>query len=119
MKAKNFILYRVGRLRLCKFVIMEIKILKEKVANAEQFIRRCGYGKIFDRQTGQTSFVRRLHGDFYPRFHVYVNDGGQDWIFNLHLDQKRPSYEGSHAHSGEYDGALVAKEAERIRKLEA
>lgn len=96
---------------------MEIKISKEKVTDPEKFIQRCGYGRIFDRRSGETSYARRLRGDFYPRFHVYINDGGSSWIFNLHLDQKRPSYEGSHAHSGEYDGSTVEKEAERIESL--
>lgn len=93
---------------------MEIKITKEKATDPEKFIQRCGYGRIFDRRSGENSYARRLRGDFYPRFHVYIKDGGSSWIFNLHLDQKRPSYEGSHAHSGEYDGSVVEKEVQRI-----
>ena len=38
-------------------------------------------------------------------------------IFNLHLDQKKPTYEWHIAHSGEYDGELVEKEIERIKKI--
>ena len=38
-------------------------------------------------------------------------------MFNLHLDQKKPTYEGHVAHSGEYDGELVEEEAERIRRI--
>lgn len=36
-------------------------------------------------------------------------------MVNLHLDMKKPSYAGTSAHAGEYDGALVEQEAERIR----
>ncbi|MEK7167794.1 MAG: hypothetical protein AAB791_02210 [Patescibacteria group bacterium] len=78
--------------------------------NPTDVLRRSGYGLITGRQ-GQ-SFVRRLGSNFYPRFHAYV-EGSQ---INLHLDQKQPSYEGSHAHSGEYDGELVESEAERIKQ---
>lgn len=53
--------------------------------------------------------------DMFPRFHVYIEDQGESVIFDLHLDQKRPSYEGSSMHSGEYDGTAVEREAARIR----
>lgn len=36
---------------------------------------------------------------------------------NLHLDQKQPSYQGSHAHSGEYKGALIEVEVARIKNI--
>jgi len=97
---------------------MEIKISKEKIEDPEKFIRRCGYGKIIDRRMGQASFIRRLRGDFYPRFHVYINDGGNAWIFNLHLDQKKPSYAGVAAHAGEYEGKVVEEEAKRISNFQ-
>ncbi|MDP3244549.1 MAG: hypothetical protein Q8M83_02720 [bacterium] len=97
---------------------MDIKISKEKIGDPEKFIRRCGYGKIFDRHSGHTSYVRRASGDFYPRFHVYINDGGENWIFSLHLDQKKAIYEGVSAHSGEYDGKLVEQEGKRIESFE-
>ena len=83
----------------------------------EQFLRRAGYGYIQDRRTGQDSFVRRLGGNFYPRFHVYPSHMGENVVFNLHLDQKRPSYAGAHAHNGEYEGELVQKEMERLKEL--
>lgn len=53
----------------------------------------------------------------FPRYHVYVIEQGDEVIFDLHLDQKRPSYEGSSMHAGEYDGTAVEREAERIRKF--
>ncbi len=36
---------------------------------------------------------------------------------SLHLDAKKPSYEGTAAHGGEYQGELVEKEMERIMKI--
>ena len=52
---------------------------------------------------------------------------GKNYSFNLHLDQKKPSYFGhrslgegrlkGHAHSGDYDGPVVEGEAERIKDL--
>jgi len=87
------------------------------VSNPEKAILRCGYGKIVDRRMGKTSFAKRIHRDFYPRFHVYIKEDGDSVIFDLHLDQKRPIYEGVTAHSGEYDGEVVEREAERIRGL--
>ena len=64
---------------------------------------------------GETSYVRRLSRiQHYPRFHLYLNETPEQLTFNLHLDQKHASYEGSSAHSGEYDGETVKEEADRI-----
>ena len=94
---------------------MKILISKQQAPDAVRFIRRCGYGQIFDRRSGETSYARRLHGDLYPRFHVYIEDAGDSWSVNLHLDQRAPVYKGVTAHAGEYDGELVESEAERIQ----
>lgn len=64
---------------------------------------------------GKISFAKRIHRDFYPRFHVYIKEDRETVIFDLHLDQKRPIYEGVTAHSGEYDGEVVEREAARIK----
>ncbi len=50
----------------------------------------------------------------YPRFHLFIKQEDNNLLFNLHLDQKKPSYKGSSAHSGEYEGELIEKEKERI-----
>lgn len=73
-------------------------------------MRNIGYAPFRD------SYVRRIGRGAYPRFHIYVKEGENNIIINLHLDHKRPSYEGSIAHSGEYEGAIVEGEAERIKK---
>lgn len=78
------------------------------------FMRSCGYA--FDRETGaEASCMRRISGHDYPRYHAYVKKEGGALVINLHIDQKKPSYEGSRAHSGEYDGELVEREMERIQ----
>ena len=81
------------------------------------FFRSCGYApEGQDPKTGEFRFARPLRGARYPRFHLYVNApvGNQTITLSLHLDQKQPSYEGSSAHSGEYEGTLVETEAKRI-----
>ena len=78
--------------------------------NPVDVIKRAGYGLVNDRNAREVSYARRLGSGFYPRFHIYIS--GQ--TVNLHLDQKQASYEGSSAHSGEYDGPAVENEAERI-----
>lgn len=96
---------------------MKIKINKKKDADIVKLVKRCGYAEFKDKQTGQTSFTHRLGLYFYPRFHLYIQkEMPEEIILTLHLDQKRPSYEGCPAHSGEYDGELVEKEALRIKK---
>ncbi len=87
-------------------------------------MRHIGYKPIGTSPEGQLNCVRPLGAD-YPRFHAYVKvltltnsaSESQGFEFNLHLDQKRPSYEGATAHSGEYDGPTVLAEKERIVKI--
>jgi len=102
---------------------MVLSINKKRLAEPpEMWLRRAGYSFIPERENGQASFARRLSRDFYPRFHVYftVSSGqGNDAIinFNLHLDQKRPGYQGFNRHNAEYDGDLVEQEIERLKSL--
>lgn len=81
-------------------------------------MRKCGYtpdGK--DERTDELRFFRSLSGRRYPRFHLYATILDDEATLNLHVDQKQPSYQGSSAHSGEYDGPLVENEAQRILSL--
>jgi hypothetical protein len=96
---------------------MQIRIPKSEVQDSLRFMRRAGYGYLQDRRHGTESFVRRLGRDFYPRFHVYVDDKGDHWQINLHLDQRAPVYRGVTAHSGEYDGEVVEREVQRIKQF--
>lgn len=84
--------------------------------NAHGLTRKGGYC-FQGRSEGKEEFslVRPARG--YPRFHIYLKKEGKNLIFNLHLDQKRPIYKGVTAHSGEYDGEVVEREADRIKEI--
>ena len=86
---------------------------------AERFLLRAGYHSHTDPRTGERSLARRLSSvGHYPRYHVYLDVRSEGARVNLHLDQKQPSYgAGSHAHAGEYDGAVIERERDRILSL--
>jgi len=90
---------------------------KENIYN---LMRGIGYHFV-DRNetTGEINFVNPVGGDDFPRFHIFlkINSQTQELFFDLHLDQKRPSYKGVAAHNGEYDGEVVEKEAERVKEI--
>jgi len=81
--------------------------------------RKIGYRPMGVSEDNEYNLVRPLTNRNYPRFHIYLKKDNQSGIFyfNLHLDQKQPSYQGSAAHSGEYQGELIEKEAERIKRI--
>lgn len=109
------IIDRVGyHLKPEKIMDFEIKNLEENIVSVA---RKIGYLIIDSRENNEYNLVRKLTGQNYPRFHAYVKQQGQNFIFSLHLDQKKPSYEGSHAHSGEYFGPVVENEADRIKQI--
>ena len=98
---------------------IEIELSKNNILS---IMRSCGYApEGADENTGESKWTRPLMGRRYPRFHIYsrVSPDGTKAILELHLDQKQPSYGGSHAHSGEYDGPVVAREAQRIQQTTA
>ena len=100
----------------------EIKNLSKSI---NDLMRTIGYKPAYYQNSEEFSVVRQLGRNDYPRFHLYIKKVGStvdqstvlSYIFNLHLDQKKPSYEGSTGHSGEYDGDLVEGEMERIKSL--
>lgn len=94
---------------------MELKFSKQEIGNPAVFIRRCGYGEYYNKRLKKVSYMKRARmSDMFPRYHVYIEEHGDEVVFDLHLDQKRPSYAGSSMHSGEYEGAAVEREAKRI-----
>lgn len=95
---------------------MKLIFDKAERANPDFLMRRCGYGKIAKR-SGEVSYARLLGRSGYPRFHAYVDMGDKGLQVNVHLDQKQPTYGAHTAHSGEYDGPVVEREAERIHGL--
>jgi len=84
--------------------------MKNPGGNIITLLRKAGYYPL------NNAFVRPLSRSGYPRFHIYMNQKGDELTFNLHLDQKKPIYKGTAAHSGEYDSSVVADEAERIKQ---
>ncbi|WKZ25002.1 MAG: hypothetical protein QY321_01040 [Patescibacteria group bacterium] len=97
---------------------MKLKIPNQQLeATPFSILRLAGYSYIQSRRTGQGSFVRSFGVSAYPRFHIYVDENENETVVNLHLDQKQPSYQGSSAHSGEYDGPVVEKEMIRLKKF--
>lgn len=81
--------------------------------NLPNLLRKLGYhpSKFND------SFIRLLGRENYPRFHLYIKHQGTSLNFSLHLDQKKASYQGQTAHSGDYDNSLVLEEKNRILSL--
>lgn len=98
-----------------------MKFILKFPGNTYNIMRQLGYHPQETKweKTGESSFARRLGNLDYPRFHIYVSreTSGQEVAINLHLDQKKPVYKGTAAHSGEYKGELVEKEAERIKQI--
>jgi hypothetical protein len=95
-------------------------ILEKPNTTPKNFLRACGYLEIANpHKDNEISYARSLDpGRFYPRFHIYIeSENKKNLALTLHLDAKKPSYEGTAAHSGEYEGEVVEQEAERIRKV--
>lgn len=93
---------------------MQLRYKADQIHNPLQILRQAGYKHFIDPVTKKESYVLQLTNGFYPRFHLYVVEEANQIIFDLHLDQKRPSYSGTRAHGGEYDGPTVEKELVRI-----
>ncbi|MBU2545355.1 hypothetical protein KKC65_02805 [Patescibacteria group bacterium] len=90
--------------------------IKNSGKNSVSIGRDIGY--ILQKETSgsEVSFVRPLERGGYPRFHLYVKLDGDNLMFDLHLDQKRPVYKTAHDHAAEYDGALIKNEIQRIKQ---
>lgn len=78
------------------------------------WLRRLGYQASPQRD----SYVRRLSSAGYPRFHLYLDKIDNNICqLSLHLDQKKISYQGQTAHSGDYEGDIIVVEKARIIDL--
>jgi hypothetical protein len=88
-------------------------IFKKPRENIYDLGRILGYQLIKTSSDQEYNLIKPLGRD-YPRFHLYIKITGKNLVFNLHLDQKRPSYGRETAHSGEYEGKLVKTEKQRI-----
>jgi hypothetical protein len=97
---------------------MKYRVSVEEIGelNIERFLRTLGWAQIYDRRGDKYSYVKRLTRDFYPRLHLYFKEYPDNYVFDLHLDQKKASYEGHSAHSGEYEGKIVSNALETIKR---
>ena len=79
-------------------------------------MRKIGYrfqGR--NEEKSELIFSRPARG--YPRFHIYLKTEGENLTINLHLDQKKPIYKGTPAHSAEYEGRVVKEEVQKIKQI--
>ncbi|MGC9599386.1 MAG: hypothetical protein ABSE18_03315 [Minisyncoccia bacterium] len=84
--------------------------------NLTDLARTLGYRPLGYTGKGELNCVRPL-GAAYPRFHVYMKATPDVLTLNIHLDQKKVSYEGATAHSGDYDSDTVKEEVARIKEI--
>lgn len=84
--------------------------------NVPDLMRRLGYRPLGYTDKNELNCVRPLGGD-YPRFHIYLKESPEVITFNIHLDQKKPSYGNETAHSGDYESETVRDEVERIKEI--
>lgn len=91
-------------------------IIKNPKENPLNLARRIGY-YFLRQEKDELSFIRPLERGGYPRFHLYLKENDNEMVFNLHLDQKRPIYQGAPAHAGEYEGPVIEQEAQRIKQI--
>ena len=75
----------------------EIKNINKSI---NDLMRTIGYMPAYFQNDGEFSIIKKIGRNDYPRFHLYIVQNSQSFIFKLHLDQKKPSYEGSTGHSG-------------------
>ena len=85
--------------------------------NVVNLMREIGYNPIAQTPEGELNCVRVLAGHDYPRFHIYLKEDKEILTFNIHLDQKKPSYEGTAAHGGDYESETVKDEVKRIKEI--
>ena len=95
---------------------MKLRINRVFGSQLLAIMRKCGYSPPKNPR-GEINFTRRLGSYDYPHFHVYIYENEKDTVFNLHLDQKKPSYGTHTAHSGDYDSVEVRREAERLQYI--
>ncbi len=95
--------------------------IKKINTSRKNLLRVCGYKEIQNPyKENEISYARSLEASrFYPRFHIYIEEiaDSEGIQLNLHLDMKKPIYKGTTAHSGEYEGELVEREAQRIKNI--
>jgi hypothetical protein len=90
---------------------MNFKIKANFDENLNTILQECGY-RLHPKYGD--SYIRSISREFYPRWHLYIKNNNDIIEFSIHIDQKKVSYKGTTAHSGEYDDAIIKDEAKRI-----
>lgn len=93
---------------------MKVTWEKQLKVQPREIMEQAGYHEFVDPNTHKTSYVMRVGPQYYPRYHVYLKEVSSGIVVDLHIDQKKASYEGQRAHSGEYEGPLVREEFARL-----
>ena len=99
---------------------MKFKVKNQRGYNINTLVRAITYRYLGeDEKTKEASLVRPLERGGYPRFHLFliINSKNNEFIFKLHIDQRKPVYNGSPAHSADYEGEVVGQEAKRIKDI--
>lgn len=95
---------------------MDISWKQELSQTSYRILREAGYIPIHDRKTGKQSYVYKLTGNRYPRFHVYIEGETDEQLdLHLHLDNKEHGW-GQRLHDSEYNGERVDAEGERLKR---
>ena len=93
---------------------MDIVHNKELKQNSYTILRQAGYIPIRDRQSGKDSYVLKIHGAHYPRFHLYVEQEGKTQTkWHMHFDKKEHGW-SERRHDTDYDSREVKDEAARL-----
>jgi len=97
---------------------MKFNLVDKYADNEKELMRKCGYFLFYNRKTKKYSYIRKLSNiQDFPRFHIFIERTDSHIKFDLHLDQKKTSYSGYKAHSGEKDSEVVMREIERIKNV--
>lgn len=96
---------------------MKFSIENKNKYNLAILLRKIGYKYLAKTEKQEHNLVRAFERGGYPRFHIYLVISEKEMVFNLHLDQKKPIYKGSPAHSADYEGKVIEQEAQRIKQV--
>lgn len=83
--------------------------------NSRVFLQRLGYNEHRYRGATDPNFTKRMGGERFPRFHVYIEERPDGLILKLHIDMQESTAFGSR-HRGVEDGEAVMAEATAIRQ---
>lgn len=95
---------------------MKIRIYSDGEINLYRLLRRAGYHPYQSPKYG-ISYIKSIAGRGYPRFHIYPKKDRSSQVLSIHMDMKKPSYPGSHAHNAEYENQRLRSECQRLKSF--